>query len=267
MPINWFNVLIFFRSRLDRLKKTRSLNEPSNEKGPETEQTKLSEVSPIIPSPGDSSSPVAGALAVGEVKPSENTSTKALPASSPSEPAIMPLATVTSIPESQVQSPTEGASTPPAEPRQVERKKVFVINGRNELMCAKVLQKLKGWSLKPTLSFDQYNEGKSLAQKLAEVGEFQFAVVILSADELAFRKDGIPKDARLKATANVVFEMGYVMGKLQRNQVFILYQEKPNFDLPTKFYDAVYTPMDESGRWERDLHERLKANGYLILDK
>ena len=66
----------------------------------------------------------------------------------------------------------------------------------------------------------------------------------------------------LRARQNVIFELGFFIGKLGRNRVLVLYQEEENFEMPSDYSGVLYTPYDSSGRWQFDLIKELKACGY-----
>ena len=143
-------------------------------------------------------------------------------------------------------------------------KHIFVVNGSNEEMTKNVVTLLKSFGLEPFLSRDPFNAAKSMEEKLNKPAKFDFSIVILSADDFSYPKNGKPGESKLRPAQNVVFEMGYLLGKFKRQNVFVLYYEQKSFLLPTGLNDVMYTPYDKPGHWRKDLIARLKLCGYPI---
>ena len=54
-----------------------------------------------------------------------------------------------------------------------------------------------------------------------------------------------------RARQNVVFELGYFIGRLGRNRVCALYAE--GVEIPSDYSDVLYTKLDASGAWRLEL--------------
>lgn len=73
---------------------------------------------------------------------------------------------------------------------------------------------------------------------------------------------GKAKDAtseNLRARQNVVFEAGYFMGKLGRENVVLI--ANPDIEIPSDLKGVVYT---NEKSWQIDVLKELKAIGYAI---
>ena len=101
------------------------------------------------------------------------------------------------------------------------------------------------------------HQEKTIVQKFHDYPEIGFAAVALSPDDIGYRKDQFTEKARFRARQNVVFELGFLIGKLGRNRVFVLVRDENNFELPTNYFDAIYTPFDRMGHWQFDLIRQL----------
>ena len=64
---------------------------------------------------------------------------------------------------------------------------------------------------------------------------------------------------KARARQNVVFELGYFIGRLGRNRVCALYAE--GVEIPSDYSGVVYTKLDASGAWRLELAKELKAAG------
>ena len=63
---------------------------------------------------------------------------------------------------------------------------------------------------------------------------------------------------RLRARQNVIFELGFFIGRLGRNRVCAL--TKGDVEIPSDYSGVVYIQMD--GGWKLDLVRELKGAGY-----
>jgi predicted nucleotide-binding protein len=138
----------------------------------------------------------------------------------------------------------------------------LLICGADEGMNQKVVSTLKQLGLE-MITFDgKETQVKSFASQLAQCPEIDFAVVLLSVDGYAYLKDQKPQDAKLITHQGFIFKLGYLIGRLGRDRVFILYHEKKNFELPSGFFEAYYIPYDPDRRWHTDLIRTLQTHGY-----
>lgn len=65
-----------------------------------------------------------------------------------------------------------------------------------------------------------------------------------------------------RARQNVVFEHGYLMAKLGRENVCSLV--KGQIETPNDISGVVYVPLDDFGAWKNDVAKELKACGYTV---
>jgi len=87
-------------------------------------------------------------------------------------------------------------------------------------------------------------------------------VVLLSPDDMAYSREQLEIDVKPRARQNVIFELGFFIGKLGRDRVFTLYKEEKDFEIPSDYSGVLYTPYDNSGRWQFDLIKELRACGH-----
>ncbi len=189
---------------------------------------------------------------------------------------IAPSDTGSSWPLPEFQAPPEKSSLaqeipaaiPPAgrpeDFRLTVRQQVFVVHGYDTLMRDQVVFALQKIGLEPILSDIGHNQGKTLVQKFRDYPYVSFAAVLLSSDDLGRHRDQSPESVRQRARQNVIFQLGFLIGKLGRDRVFVLYPEEKNFEIPTNYFDVLYTPCDKHGRWQFDLLRTLKNCGFTI---
>lgn len=100
--------------------------------------------------------------------------------------------------------------------------------------------------------------------------DINFAIILLSADDLAasvrdlngVKDEELREHLEMRARQNVVFEMGYFAGKLDRANVFFLLQE--GVAKPGDLDGIVYTAYDATHSWRFDLVKELQNVGYQV---
>lgn len=126
--------------------------------------------------------------------------------------------------------------------------------------------------LKAVILHEQEDYGKTIIEKFeSNASDVGFAIVLLTADDMGVSKrdierENIEKDfkaeTRARARQNVVYEMGYFIGKLDREHVFELMET--GVEKPGDLDGIIYTPVDSEGVWKFKLAKRLDAVGYSV---
>jgi len=142
--------------------------------------------------------------------------------------------------------------------------KIFIVHGHDEEMKQAVARAVEKIDLKPIILHEQPNKGRTIIEKFEDYSDLNFAIVLLSPDDIAYPKDKPPEIKEFRARQNVIFELGFFVGKLGREHVFILYREEHNFEFPSDYLGICYTPYDNSGQWRFDLIGELKSCKYNI---
>ena len=83
----------------------------------------------------------------------------------------------------------------------------------------------------------------------------EFGIVLYTPCDLGYVK-GKKKEKKARARQNVVFEHGYLIGKLGRNNVCALV--KGDIELPNDISGIVYIQLDSNGSWKIPLAKELK---------
>lgn len=141
---------------------------------------------------------------------------------------------------------------------------IFVVHGQDEEMKQAVARTLEKMNITPIILHEQPNEGRTVIEKFTDYSDVSFAVVILSPDDFGYSKKQTHENAKLRARQNVIFELGFFIGKLGRNRVFILKKEEMDFEMPSDYNGVVYTSYDKSGKWILELVRELNTCGYQV---
>lgn len=151
--------------------------------------------------------------------------------------------------------PSESAS--PASAPSAWGTGVFVVHGHHEALkqqVARTIERLAGTP--PIILHEQPDGGRTIIEKFESyAGDVGFAVVLLTADD----RGASTSDDELqpRARQNVVFELGYFIGRLGRARVTVLYEN--GVELPSDMSGVLYTPADEAGAWQLKLAREMKA--------
>jgi len=138
---------------------------------------------------------------------------------------------------------------------------VFIVHGSDEGKKEAVARFLSTLELEPIILHEQANLGRTLIEKFEAHADVSFAVVILTGDDSGNSNDH-PEAVHLRGRQNVVFELGYFVGRLGRKRVCTLYGE--GVEIPSDFNGIVYVPLDAAGAWRTLLARELKAAGFTI---
>lgn len=139
--------------------------------------------------------------------------------------------------------------------------KAFIVHGHDQGRKDTVARFLGDFGLKPIVLHEQANLGLTLIEKFELYADVPFAVVVLTGDDLGSPAAN-PGINRARARQNVVFELGYFIGRLGRKMVCTLYEE--GVEIPSDYQGIVYIPLDERGAWRMLLARELKAAGFNI---
>ena len=94
--------------------------------------------------------------------------------------------------------------------------------------------------------------------------QFDFAVVVLSPEEVMCQKFQTLEQGLWVTRQETIFELGFLVGKLGKGRVAVIYEEGPTrFKRPTEYFDLLYTPFDTTGLWQKRLINQLYTHGLI----
>lgn len=139
--------------------------------------------------------------------------------------------------------------------------KIFIVHGHDEEMKQTVARTVEKLDLKPIILHEEANGGKTIIEKFeAHSNDVSFAIVLLSPDDQGCKVKSFPDKAKFRARQNVILELGYFIGKLGRDRVFVLHKSSSDFEMPSDIMGVLYTPYIEG--WNLKLVKELQACGY-----
>ncbi len=137
------------------------------------------------------------------------------------------------------------------------KKKVFIVHGHNDALKQEVARIIEKQGLEAIILSEQANRGKTIIEKFEEHSDVGAAICLFTGDDYGKAKDATSEN--LRARQNVVFEAGFFMGKLRRENVILIADS--NIEVPSDLQGVVYTSKT---MWQTDVLRELKAIGYKV---
>ncbi|WP_345861954.1 nucleotide-binding protein [Shewanella algae] len=106
-----------------------------------------------------------------------------------------------------------------------------------------------------------FSSGRTIIEKIEHYSDVGFAIVLYTPDDVGNVKSEA-ENLNVRARQNVVFEHGYLIGRLGRENVSALVDGK--LELPNDISGVVYINLDEGSAWQLQLAKEMKQSGYDI---
>lgn len=143
------------------------------------------------------------------------------------------------------------------------KRKVFIVHGRDNEAKQEVARFLSDLGLEPIILHEQASSGMTIIEKIERyTNDADFALVLYTPCDHGRGVHETKVAARSRARQNVVFEHGYLMAKLGRENVCALV--KGEIETPNDISGVVYVALDDFGGWKSQVAKELKACGYVI---
>lgn len=138
---------------------------------------------------------------------------------------------------------------------------VFIVHGHDELAKSKTARFIEKIGLTPIILHEQSSSGKTIIEKIEEYTNVGFGIVLYTPCDLGGVSDE-PSMLKARARQNVVFEHGFLMGKIGRGNVCALV--KGDIEVPNDISGVVYVNMDQEDYWQIKIAKELKGSGYNV---
>lgn len=142
----------------------------------------------------------------------------------------------------------------------VNKKDIFIVHGRDNEAKIEVARFVEKIGYNPIILHEKATLGKTIIEKIEEYSKVGFAIVLYTpCDEGGLVGEEILKP---RARQNVVFEHGYLIGRIGRKNVCALV--KGNVEKPNDISGIVYIDMDSNGGWKLSIVKEMVAAGYEV---
>lgn len=135
--------------------------------------------------------------------------------------------------------------------------KIFVVHGHDGELKHAIARTLEKQGIEPIILSEQVNMGTTIIEKFEKYSDVKAAICLFTQDDLGKAKS--EEDLKDRARQNVVFEAGYFIGKLGRENVILIANTK--IEMPSDLSGVVYT---ENTMWEIQVLKELREMGLSI---
>ena len=136
--------------------------------------------------------------------------------------------------------------------------KVFIVHGHDGELKEKVARRLEQQGIEVIILSEQANRGRTIIEKIEAYSDVHVAIALFTQDDIGMAKEE-KENEKYRARQNVVFEAGYFMGYLGRENVIMVAEE--NVEIPGDLSGMVYTTKEN---WEIEMLKDLNAAGMKI---
>lgn len=135
--------------------------------------------------------------------------------------------------------------------------KVFIVHGHDGELKEAVARLIEKQNIKAVILSEQANRGHTIIEKIEENSDAQAAICLFTGDDMGKAND--EEDLKKRARQNVIFEAGYFMGKLSRENVILI--ADTNVEMPSDLHGVIYT---DKNNWKVAVLKELKEMGFNI---
>ncbi|RWZ59857.1 hypothetical protein EQV77_00745 [Halobacillus fulvus] len=129
------------------------------------------------------------------------------------------------------------------------KNKAFIVHGHDEKLKNELEIFLHRSNIEPIVLHREVDQGLTVLEKFEQHSDVDFAFVLLTPDDIGMlsselQKPDVERDYDYRARQNVIFELGYFIGRLSRQKVCALY--KPGVELPSDINGLIYKKVEHS---------------------
>ena len=138
--------------------------------------------------------------------------------------------------------------------------RIFIVHGHDRTMLLEVERLVGHIGLDPVVLGDQVDQGfYSIFDKFERhANESEYAIILFSPDDET-------TEGKKRARQNVIFELGYFLGKLGKDRVSLLNKDSTEqFDIPTDILGSAYIKFDSEGAWKLKITKALDVSGLSV---
>lgn len=139
--------------------------------------------------------------------------------------------------------------------KEINMQKIFIVHGHDDSMKLDVARFIEKLDFEAIILHEQVNAGLTIIEKFEKFSDTGCAIVLYSPCDVGAEK-------KLRARQNVIFEHGYLVGKLGRNKVVALIKDD-RIELPSDTNGVIYISYSND-EWKIKVAKELKNAGYKV---
>lgn len=148
----------------------------------------------------------------------------------------------------------------PTPPGVFNLSQVFIVHGHDEIAKLEMASFITSLGLQPIILHLQASSGRTIIEKIEHYSNVGFGIVLYTPCDIGSKVGELTGNYR--ARQNVVFEHGFLIGKLGRSRVTAVV--KGTVETPNDISGVLYVTMDARGDWKNELIRELRGAGYKV---
>jgi predicted nucleotide-binding protein len=138
---------------------------------------------------------------------------------------------------------------------------VFIVHGHDEEAKSKAARFVEKLGFEAIILHEQASSSKTIIEKIEEYSNVGFGIILYTPCDIGAKKCEKP-DLKSRARQNVIFEHGFLIGKIGRSRVCAIV--KGDVETPNDISGVVYVSMDASDAWCYSIAKEMKKAGYKV---
>lgn len=153
-----------------------------------------------------------------------------------------------------------GESTGQIEETKTDTTQGFIVHGHDDLAMLEMSRFISDLGFKPIILQQKASSGRTIIEKIEGYTNVGFAIVLYTPCDIGYKVGSLERQYRSRQ--NVVFEHGYLIGKLGRRQVIPVVKDQ--IEKPNDISGLVYIMMDKEGNWKESLKREIRDLGHRV---
>ncbi len=141
-----------------------------------------------------------------------------------------------------------------------KKSQIFIFHGHGELAELELVKFISGLNLEPIVLHMQASSGRTIIEKIELYSNVGFGIVLYTPCDVGSKVGEL--NGQYRARQNVVFEHGYLIGKLGRSRVSAIVKDR--VEIPNDISGVVYILLDDKGCWKEELKKEMRSVGYSV---
>jgi predicted nucleotide-binding protein len=138
---------------------------------------------------------------------------------------------------------------------------IFVVHGHDEAGKQAVARFIDDLQHRAIILHEQASAGRTIIEKFEDHSDVAYAVVLLTPDDVCAPATE-PQQTQPRARQNVIFELGFFVGKLGRERVCVLY--KKGVEIPSDYQGVIFVEMDDAEGWKLKVGKEMQEAGLSV---
>jgi predicted nucleotide-binding protein len=157
---------------------------------------------------------------------------------------------------------TPSSQAEPSPVSKPSKEYIFIVHGHNRGIRETVARFIEHLGAEIIILDEQPNQGRTIIEKFEMLSNAAYAVVLMTADDIGGLRDTPADNQVVRARQNVIIELGYMIAKLGRSRISVLYQK--GVEIPSDISGVLSILLDDAGAWKFALARELKTSGIKV---